>query len=585
MQHYRSPIDAIRFNLEAFGYTELVQSLPAFSDFDLETAVGIVEEYARFCEGELLPLSEQGDRVGVRFDPEDASVHTPEGWPAAWRGYAESGWTGLTHASEHGGIGAPYTLGVITSEILIATNKSFSMCPGLTNGLIDALTAHGSEALKARFLPPLISGAWTGTMCLTEPHAGTDLGLLATRATPDGDSYTLTGTKIWISFGEHDLTENIVHLVLARLPDAPAGIKGISVFVVPKFLEDGTRNAIHCGGLEHKMGISASPTCVMNLEGARGWLVGEPHRGMRTMFVMMNAARLNTGIEGLGLGEYAYQAALAFARDRRQSRSLAQSKRDNEHAADCILVHPDVRRMLLTVKSTTAGLRGLATYIATQIDIQHHHPDAAARQQAGDLVALLTPIMKSYGSERGFLNTSEAMQVMGGAGYTQDWPVEQAMRDLRIAMIYEGTNHIQALDLVGRKLVLGGGRLLETFLGQIGAVRSDDPRIAPYITQLAQRTAQLVQVTGAMMRQASTDPELIGAVASSYLNLFALVTLGYVHCRQLVHALTLDDDTALRSRLQTARFYFEIMMPEVDLYAARVAAGKGAVVELDVELL
>ena len=588
--YYSTPLDDIRFNLEAFGYTENIQSMPAFEDFDIDTAMGIIEEFARFCEGELLPLNERGDRVGLKFNPEDYSVTTPEGFPEAWKGYAEAGWSGVISPVEYGGVGAPHAIGVMTGESLIASNKSFSMCDGLSKGLINALVANGSDELKEAWLPALSTGEVTGTMCLTEPQCGTDLGLLTTKATPNDDgSFNITGTKIWISFGEHDFTDNILHLVLARLPDAPHGIKGISAFVVPKRLEDGTRNPVFCGGLEHKMGIISSPTCVINLEEAKGWLVGEPHKGMRTMFVMMNTARLHTGLEGIALGEYAYQAALAFAKDRRQSRSLDPAKREQGSAADTILVHPDVRRMLLTIKSTTEPLRGLAAWVAGLIDISHHHPEEAARQEADDLVALLTPIIKSYGSERGFLNTSEAMQVMGGAGYTQDWPVEQIMRDLRIAMIYEGTNHIQALDLVGRKLPMGGGRLIMTYAAEVRKTVMEAaavPQLAKFAEALGKQSQTLSKLTQGLMMRAMEDREVVGAAASSYLNLFALNTLGYIWLRQLKHALAQGEDSRVcRAKMQSARFYFEHILPESAVYAARVKAGKGAMTEIDVDLL
>ena len=590
MSHYQTPLADIRFNLEAFKYSENVSSMEAFADFDLETSMGIIEEFSRFCEGELLPLNRLGDTEGIKFHPEDHSVTTPEGFPEAWKAYAAAGWSGVTGPVEYGGFGAPHSLGVMTGESLIATNKSFSMCDGLSKGLINALSAHGADSLKEAYLPRLISGEWTGTMCLTEPQCGTDLGLMTTKATENADgSYDLTGTKIWISFGEHDFSENIIHLVLARLPDAPAGIKGISVFIVPKFLLDGSRNPVFCGGLEHKMGIHASPTCVINMEAAKGWLVGEVNKGMRTMFVMMNTARLHTGLEGVALGEYAYQAALAFAKDRRQSRSLDPAKREKGAAADNILVHPDVRRMLLTMKSTTEPLRGLACWIASQIDVSHHHADEAVRKKAGDMVALLTPVIKSYGSERGFLNTSEAMQVMGGAGFTRDWPVEQLMRDVRIAMLYEGTNHIQALDLVGRKLPMGGGRLIMAFAGEIRALIEatiGNETLAPFATALAGQSKRLSTLTQKVMMTAMQDREYIGAVASSYLNMFALITLGHVWLVQLQHAMTLDaSDPIRRSKLQTARFFFEVVLPEADVFAARVEAGKGSMTDIDVDLL
>ena len=587
MQIYKSPNDDARFQLEAFDYEGQVASIEKYADFDLDMSMTMLEEHSRFCEGELLPLNETGDRVGLKFDPETASVTLPEGFKAAYEGYREAGFGGLSFDPEYGGTGAPLTLSSVASEVLIATNKSFSMCPGLTTGLIEALHAHGTQALKDRFLEKLITGEWTGTMCLTEPQCGTDLGLLTTKAIPEGDVYRLTGSKIWITFGEHDLAENIVHLVLARLPDAPAGIKGISVFLVPKLLDDGTPNGVTCGGLEHKMGIHASPTCVINMENSLGYLVGVPHKGMRAMFTMMNNARLNVGVEGLALAEAAYQHALAFAKDRRQSRSLDPAKHDPDHPADNILVHPDVRRMLLNVKSTNEALRGLVTYIAINIDRSHDHPDEAERQKADDIVALLTPIIKSYGTERGFQNVSECMQVMGGAGYTQDWPVEQYLRDLRIALIYEGTNHIQALDLVGRKLPRHGGRMLQTFMGEITALireGKDNPELAEFITPLKARSKQLQQVTMSLAGRGMGDQEEAGAAASNYLNLFALTTLAYIWCRQVKHALTLEGPVR-EAKLQTARYFFQMVLPEADLYAHLAEVGKAPMMDFDISHL
>ena len=589
MNFYRPPTDDIRFLLETFEYTALVQSIPKFAEFDIDTCMGLLEAYAKFCVDELLPLNAKGDHEGVTYDPETHDVHLPDGFAKAYKDFCMNGFASLPHDPKYGGVGAPFCLGTLGQEVITATNKSFSMCPGLTSGLIEALEAHGSEEVNSYYLPKLVTGEWAGTMCLTEPQCGTDLGLLTTRAEPEGDHFVLTGTKTWITFGEHQLADNIVHLVLARLPDAPSGIKGISTFVVPKYLADGTRNTVFCGGTDHKMGIHASPTCVVNLEGARGWMVGVPHKGMRSMFTMMNAARLQVGTEGVSMGEASYQNALAFAKDRRQSRSLDPAKQDPDHSADNILVHPDVRRMLLNVKSTTEGLRGLVAWISINYDVMHSAPDGPAKDKASDLVALLTPIIKSYGSERGFANISEAMQVMGGAGYTQDWPVEQYMRDQRIAMIYEGTNHIQALDLVGRKLAMGGGRLLRVFAGEVGDLLKatlGDERLASFANALKVESKRLNATTMAMAGAGMEDAEVIGAVASNYLNQFALVTLGYVWLRIAQQVIDRDADDALRrNKLQTARFFFEMVLPEAGMYAAKVAVGKGPVMEIDVDLL
>ncbi len=587
-QYYTAPVEDIRFCLETFGYTEKVASMEKFEDFDLDTTMAILEEYANFCAGELAPLNGAADREGLQFDPSnpEQSVTTPKGFKEAYKKYCESGFYNLAFPVERGGGGGPASLGFTTSELLIASNKSFSMCPGLTMGLIEALEHTGTEELKEAYLDKLISGEWSGTMCLTEPQCGTDLGLLSTKAEEFEGHYKLTGTKIWITFGDHDMADNIVHLVLARLPGAPDGIKGISTFLVPKYKLDGTFNHVTCGGLEHKMGIHASPTCVINLDGAEGWLVGTPHKGMRTMFIMMNAARLNVGIEGVALAEAAYQAALAFAKDRRQSRSLNPARNDRNAKADNILVHPDVRRMLLNVKSTTEALRGLVAWISCEIDVNLYHPDEAARKEAGDIVALLTPIIKSYGSERGFQNVSEAMQVMGGAGFTQDWPVEQYMRDVRIAMIYEGTNHIQALDLVGRKLPMKGGAVMMKFAGivqeTLGAAAAN-PETAPFADILGKHAMKMQQVTMDLMGKAMEDREVVGAVASNYLNLFALITLGVVWLKQL-KALEGRDDAFARSKRQTARYFFEMVMPEAGLYAKLATVGKAPMMDADPDL-
>ena len=590
MLKYTPPLEDIKFNLRAFGYADKVASMEDFQDFDLDTFNDIMEAYSDFCVGELYPLNQAADHEGLKFDPSKpyASVTMPKGFKEAYKGFVENGYPSLSQPVEYGGAGAPHTLSVMASEVLIACNKSFSMCPGLTTGLLDALVAHGTDELKERFMEKMVSGEWSGTMCLTEPQCGTDLGLMTTRAEPFGDHYKITGTKIWITFGEHDLTDNIVHLVLARLPDAPAGIKGISVFLVPKFKEDGSPNGVTCGGLEHKMGIHASPTCVINLEDAEGWLVGEPHKGMRSMFVMMNAARLNVGIEGLALAEAAYQGALAFAKDRRQSRSLNPARNDKDASADNILVHPDVRRMLLNVKSTNEALRGLVAWIAINYDVMHHHPDEETRQKASDLVALLTPIIKSYGSERGFENVSESMQVMGGAGYTQDWPVEQYLRDVRIAMIYEGTNHIQALDLVGRKLPMKGGRLMLNFAAEAQEVMGAAAQIeslAPLAAALGKHAMKLQQVTMDMSGKAFEDREVVGAVASNYLNLFALVTLGVVWLKQLLALENEPDGPFKTGKHQTARYFFDMVLPEAGLYARLVGVGKEPMMDFNVDLL
>ena len=586
MNYYKPPVREMMFQLEVFGYNERIASLEEFSDFDLSVVQHLIETTAKVAVNELLPLNKKGDEEGLKWDPETGAVTTPEGFREAYQKLVENGLIGITGPTEYGGMGGPEAVGVFFSEISTATNKSFSMCPGLTRGLIDALKEHGSEEQKEQYLTKLVTGEWTGTMCLTEPQCGTDLGLITTTADPNDDgTYSLTGNKIWITFGEHDMADNIIHFVLARLPDAPEGIKGISAFLVPKFI-DGERNAVKCVGLEHKMGIHASPTCEIGLEGATGYLVGEPHKGMRGMFTMMNMARLHVGIEGIGLGEIAYQTALAFAKDRRQSRSLNPDRQDPDAPADNIMVHPDVRRMLLNIKVTNEALRGLATWLAIEHDVAHNHPDEDVRQESKDLVALLTPVMKSYGSERGFENISEAMQVCGGAGYTTDWNIEQYMRDERIAMLYEGTNHIQALDLIGRKLTRKNGRLFQTFNSRITellrASKEHEEELADIVGPLKEASKQLGQMTMGLATKAMEDREIVGAIASPYLNYFALTTLAYIWARNAHYAVANDVDDADR-RLALARYYMHKVLPETKALAAIVEAGKGNIMEFDVE--
>lgn len=587
MQTYKAPVRDIRFSLETMGYDKIA-NFSQFEDYDIDTLMSIVEEAGKFCTNEMLPTNSAADQEGVHYNPETMEVTTPKGFKELWAKFREGEFAAMPHPVEYGGHGAPMTLAFIMSELSTATNKSFSMCPGLTQGLVDALIHWGSDEQKKTYLPPLISCEYTGTMCLTEPQCGTDLGLLTTKAEPiEGrDAYSLTGTKIWITFGEHDLTENIVHLVLARLPDAPEGIRGISTFIVPKILENGERNPIYCGGLEHKMGIHASPTCVMNLEGAEGYLVGEPHKGMKVMFTMMNAARLSVGIEGIALSEISYQTALAFAKDRTQMRALDPAKRDPNAKADNILVHPDVRRMLLNVKASTEGMRALSSWVAVNIDVGVNHPDEAVRQEANDIVALFTPIVKSYCTERGFWNVSEAMQVCGGSGYTTDWCIEQYLRDMRIALIYEGTNHIQALDLIGRKLPAKGGRAMMAFNKQITEfIRSnkDDESMAPFVNPVKEASKLLSDITmKTLMAKAAKDPEEGGAVASNYLNLFALTTIGYLLGMQAKVAMQ-REGKFYTTKLKTIRFYMENILPEVHSLAAIIKAGKANMMAFEVD--
>ena len=584
MKIYNPPIDEYKFLLESIGYEE-VSSITKYEAYDLPTVMELIREVGKFCSKELLPLNGLGDEKGVQFNPEKHEIILPEEFKQAFKKYAENGFIGLSQPEEFGGGGAPRLLSLMIAEMVVATNKSFSMCPGLSKDLMQALNKFGSDEQKQKYLTKLISGEYAGTMCLTEPQSGTDLGLISTKAVPEGDHFILNGTKIWITFGDQNFTENIIHLVLARLPDAPSGIKGISAFLVPKFKENGERNKIYCGGIEHKLGIKASPTCVMNLEGAEGYLMGEPHKGMKTMFVMMNSARLGVGQEGVGLSEISYQTALAFAKDRRQSRSLDPSKNDKSSSADNIMVHPDVRRMLLNIKSTNEAMRCLTFWAGKLISLSTSHPDEQKREDAEDLISLITPVIKSFLTERGFLNISEAMQVCGGAGYTTEWNIEQYMRDERISMIYEGTNHIQALDLVGRKIPMHDGRLLKKYQKVITDFLEEnksDEKMSEFLKPIEESFAKLQDLTQWLMGAASKDPEIMGAAASKYLNVFALSLLSFMWGIQVKQALKTDSDLA-KTKLKTAHFYNQNILPEIDSLIKVVKSGKTNIMDFDTE--
>lgn len=555
-----------------------LQPLPSFRDFESDLGRAVLDEAAKLAETVLAPLNGPGDKQGCQYDPDTQSVSTPAGFKAAYRQFAEGGWTALACAPEFGGQGLPHVLNMMVEEMVCSANLSLGMYPGLTHGAINALTAHGTRELQEAYLPHLISGTWTGTMCLTEPQCGTDLGLIRTRATPLADgSYAISGTKIWITGGEHDLADNIVHLVLAKLPDAPDSVKGISLFLVPKFLPDGTRNAAFCGGLEHKMGIKGSATCVMNFEGARGWLVGEQNKGLRCMFTMMNSARLMVGLQGLGIAEHAYQISLGFARERLQSRSLSGPKAADK-PADPILVHPDVRRMLLRQKVMIEGCRALAYFTGLHLDIAHEHADASVRQQADDLVQLLTPVVKAFLTDEGFACANDGLQVLGGSGFTEDWGIEQLVRDCRITRIYEGTNGIQALDLVGRKLALGGGRAVRSYFKLIESWLQEHTD-APHAASVGKALKQLQSATQWLAIQGMQDPEQAGAAAVPYLRLFALTSLAWLWSRMaLVAKAKLDAGSSevafYAAKLKSADFFMARVLNETDGLLAEVLAGK-----------
>ncbi len=589
MVTYAAPLDDIRFCLtELFDYEGRVASLPGFEEATPDLVDAVLEEAAKFCVNELLPLNRSGDEEGCSF--ENGVVRTPAGFKEAYRAFAEGGWAGLACDPAYGGQGLPQTLQYILEEMICSTNLSFGIYPGLTHGAYNALARYGSDEIKARFLPKMAEGTWAGAMCLTESHCGTDLGLIRTKAQPNGatgpdgqPAYKITGTKIFISGGEQDLTENILHLVLAKLPDAPSGSRGISLFLVPKILvtADGTlgpRNGVSCGSIEEKMGIHAASTCVMNFEDAEGYLVGEAHGGMRAMFEMMNTARLDVGVQGLGLAETAYQSAVAYARDRLQGRALTGAKHPDK-AADPIIVHPDVRKNLLTMRATIEGCRALGIWIATEVDIAEKHPDEAVRREADDLVALLTPTIKAYFTDMGFEATNLGMQVFGGHGYIREHGMEQLVRDARIAQLYEGTNGIQALDLVGRKLPRHTGRMLRRFFHPVLAFIEDnqaEAEMAEFVLPLAKAFGRLQQATAWIAQQGLKDPEEAGAAATDYLRLFALTALAYLWARTA--KVVLDKPAAERqafhqAKLATARFYMARVLPQTSGLFAAINAG------------
>jgi alkylation response protein AidB-like acyl-CoA dehydrogenase len=594
MPAYDAPLRDIRFVLNEVLQIDEYRHLPIFAEATPDVVDAILEEAAKFCSGELQPLNQPGDEEGCHF--EGGKVTTPKGFKEAYDKFAAAGWIGLPCDPAYGGQGLPKVIHFAVEEMVCSANLSFGMYPGLSNGAYNALHLHGTEDQKKLYLPKLVGGQWSGTMCLTEPQCGTDLGLIKTRAEPQEDgSYRLTGTKIFISAGEHDLTENIVHLVLARLPDAPAGTRGISLFVCPKFLPDaggkiGERNKLACGAIEKKMGIKASATCVMNFDGARAWLVGEKHKGMAAMFTMMNFARLAVGIQGLGVAEAAYQGAAAYAKERLQMRSLGGIKAPDK-PADPILVHPDVRRMLLTQRSITEACRALAYWAGMELDIADHHPEPERRQAAADLVALLTPIVKAYLTDHGSLAANLGMQVFGGHGYIRDWGMEQLVRDARITQIYEGTNGIQALDLVGRKLSLGTGRLLRRFFHPVTAyleTATRNPALVEVALPLMKAVAKLQQATAWLAQAGLQDPEEAGAAAHDYLRLFALVGLGYMWCRMAEAAIARlerttpegEDGAFYQAKLVNARFFMTRIMPETNLLFATLTAGKKAMMAM-----
>jgi len=586
MPDYKAPLRDMRFLLtDVFDAPALWRRLPALAErVDADTAEAILEEAAKITGTLLAPLNRSGDEQGAQW--KDGAVSTPAGFREAYATYAEGGWVGLAGNPDFGALGMPKMLSVQFEEMVYAANASFALYSTLSAGACLALDAHASEALKQKYLPAMYEGRWAGSMCLTEPHAGTDLGLIRTRAEPQADgSYKISGTKIFITGGEQDLTENIIHLVLAKLPDAPAGSRGISLFLVPKVLvgDDGSlgaRNPVSCGSIEHKMGIKASATCVMNFDSATGWLVGEPNKGLAAMFTMMNYERLSIGIQGIGCAEMSYQAAVGYARERIQSRAptgpVAKDK-----AADPIIVHPDVRRMLLTMKALTEGGRAFATYLGQQLDIAKYGDDIEERTRAEGLVALLTPVAKAFFTDTGLESCVHGQQVFGGHGYIREWGQEQLVRDVRIAQIYEGTNGIQALDLVGRKVLANGGELLALFAGEIRAFAEaavDDEFSAPLLEALD----QLEALTRQLQERAKQDPREPGAAAVDYLHLFGYTAYAYMWAR-MARAASGQADDFHQGKLATARFYFARLLPRTESLASAVRAGSESLYALEAE--
>jgi acyl-CoA dehydrogenase len=591
MPSYKAPIKDTLFLLnDVFDYRRY-DNLPGFSEAPIDIVEAVLSEGAKLAEEVLQPLNRSGDMEGCTRHA-DGSVTTPKGFKEAYKAFAEGGWVGIAGDPAYGGQGLPNFLALALNEYAISANQSFAMYPGLTNGATAALHTHGSDAQKQTYLPKMISGEWSGTMNLTEPQCGTDLGLIKTRAVAQNDgSYAIAGQKIFISSGEHDLTDNIIHLVLARIEGAPAGVKGISLFVVPKVLvrEDGSlgeRNGVSCGSIEHKMGIHANSTCVMNFDGARGWLIGEANRGLNAMFVMMNEARMGVAQQGLAISEVAYQNAAAYAKERLQGRALTGA-RDASKAADPILVHPDVRRMLLEIRAFNEAARAAMMWAALSSDEAHRSPDAATRQSADDRLGLLTPVLKGVFTDAGFANAVKAQQVLGGHGYIAEWGMEQFVRDARINMIYEGANGIQALDLVGRKLPKDGGRAITAFFGEISAFLSankDDAALAPYLAGAKTGSGQLQQATMWLMQNAMANPDNAGAGSTDYMHLFGLTLLAYMWARIAKAALAKkakgEADEDLDSKLLLAKFFNERMMPEAGAHLARLSSGAASIMAM-----
>jgi alkylation response protein AidB-like acyl-CoA dehydrogenase len=597
MPTYTPPLRDMQFVMhEVFNVVEDFKSLPPHAEVDVDTINEVIEEGGKFATDVIFPLNISGDTEGCTLDKATHEVKTPAGFKEAYAKYLEGGWPALSCDTEYGGQGLPFVLNQCMYEMMNSANQAWTMYPGLSHGAYECLHAHGTDEQKKIYLPKLTSGEWTGTMCLTEPHCGTDLGMLRSKAEPQADgSYKITGNKIFISAGEHGMTENIVHLVLARLPDAPVGSKGISLFAVPKFKVNadgsiGERNPIFCGALEHKMGIHGNATAQINIDGAIGSLVGQPNKGLAAMFVMMNAARLGVGNQSLGLTEVAYQNALAYAKDRIQMRSLSGVKAKDK-PADPIIVHPDVRKMLLTAKAYAEGGRALSIFCAMLLDKELHHTDEKVRKDAGEMLALLTPIVKAFITDNGFDATVMCQQVFGGHGYIKEWGMEQFVRDARINMIYEGTNTIQSLDLLGRKILGNNGATLKKFGKLVGALVQEEgvnEKMAEFINPVALLADQMTKFTTELGFRGMQNPDEVGAAAVDYLRVAGHLVFGYFFARMAQVALREiaagNTDPFYGAKLQTARFYFAKLFPETVTLMRTARTGAKPLMETDLAL-
>jgi alkylation response protein AidB-like acyl-CoA dehydrogenase len=590
MADYQAPLRDMRFVLnEVFEVSKLWAQLPELADtVDAETVEAILEEAGKVTGKSIAPLSRNGDEEGCHWN--DTVVTTPAGFPEAYRTYAEGGWVGVGGNPEFGGMGMPKVVSAQVEEMLNSASLAFGLYPMLTSGACVSINTHATEELKAKYLPNMYAGTWCGSMCLTEAHAGTDLGIIRTKAEPQADgSYAITGSKIFITGGEHDLTENIIHLVLAKLPDAPAGPKGISLFLVPKFMvaDDGSlgeRNAVSCGSIEHKMGIQASATCVMNFDAAIGYLIGEPNKGLAAMFTMMNYERLGVGIQGLASGVRSYQNAVEYSRDRLQSRAPTGAQH-RDKTADPIIVHPDVRRMLLTMKAFNEGGRAFSSYVALQLDIAKFSADDAARSRADDLVALLTPVAKAFLTDIGLETTVHGQQVFGGHGYIREWGQEQLVRDVRITQIYEGTNGIQALDLVGRKIVGSDGAFYRLFSDEVRQfIATADHSLGEFTRPLGDALGMLDDLTNWILDRAKTNPNEIGAASVEYLHLFGYTAYAYMWAMMAKAAVGKEgQEDFYANKLSTARFYFARLLPRIHSLNASIRAGSESLYLMDAE--